>query len=92
MYLNWIFQTPVGCSGLQNAWETHRCMGFACEYGYSYRVAKQSMKPDSSVRRTTRFLDQVRDVIRGKHYSARTEQAYLYWARLYVRWQGGAGL
>lgn len=50
------------------------------------------MKPDSSVPRTLRLLDQVRDVIRGKHYSARTEQAYLHWVRLYVRWQGGVGL
>jgi integron integrase len=49
------------------------------------------MKPDSSMPRTPRLLDQVRDVIRGKHYSARTEQAYLYWVRLYVRWHGRAG-
>jgi hypothetical protein len=48
------------------------------------------MKPDSSVPRTPRLLDQVRDVFRGKHYIARTEQAYLYWVRLYVRWQGRA--
>ncbi len=49
------------------------------------------MKPDSSVPRSLRLLDQVREVIRGKHYSARTEQAYLYWMRLYVRWHGRAG-
>ena len=49
------------------------------------------MKPDSSVPRNPRLLDQVRDVIRGKHYSARTEQAYLYWVRLYVLWHGRAG-
>jgi hypothetical protein len=49
------------------------------------------MKPDSSVPRSPRLLDQVREVIRGKHYSARTEQAYLYWVRLYVRWHGRAG-
>ena len=55
-------------------------------------VVKLPMKPDSSVPHTPRLLDQVRDVFRGNHYSARTEQAYLYWARLYVRWQGGVGL
>lgn len=33
------------------------------------------MKPDFSVPRTPRLLDQVRDVIRAMHYSARTEQA-----------------
>ena len=49
------------------------------------------MKPDSSVPRSPRLLEQVRDVIRGKHYSARTEQAYLYWVRLYVRWHGRSG-
>lgn len=48
------------------------------------------MKPDSSVPHTPLLLDQVCDVIRGKHYNARTEQAYLYWVRLYMRWQGGA--
>ena len=59
---------------------------------FVHTVIKFPMKPDSSMPRTPRLFDQVRDVIRGKHYSARTEQAYLYWARLYVRWQGGAGL
>ena len=49
------------------------------------------MKPDSSVPRSPRLLEQVRDVIRGKHYSARTEQACLYWVRLYVRWHGRYG-
>lgn len=49
------------------------------------------MKPDSQVPRALRLLDQVREVIRSKHYSARTEQAYLHWVRLYVRWNGRAG-
>ena len=49
------------------------------------------MKPDSSVPRTPRLLDRVRDVIRVEHYVARTEQAYLCWVRLCVRWQGRAG-
>jgi hypothetical protein len=31
-----------------------------------------------------RLLDQVRDVIRIKHYSIRTEQAYLQWIRRYI--------
>ena len=31
-----------------------------------------------------RLLDQLRDRLRVKHYSLRTEQAYLYWARRYI--------
>ena len=32
-----------------------------------------------------RLLDQVRERIRYKHYSIRTEQAYVYWVRCFVR-------
>ena len=32
-----------------------------------------------------RLLDLVRDRIRVKHYSLRTEQAYVYWSRKYIR-------
>ena len=32
-----------------------------------------------------RLLDQVRDRIRRKHYSVRTEQAYLHWVKAFVR-------
>ncbi len=49
------------------------------------------MKPDSHVPRSLRLLDQEREVILSEHYSARTEQAYLYWVRLYVRWHGRVG-
>jgi integron integrase len=31
-----------------------------------------------------RLLDQVRDIIRAKHYSIRTEEAYLQWMRRYI--------
>jgi hypothetical protein len=31
-----------------------------------------------------RLLDQVRDTIRLKHYSIRTEQSYLGWARRFI--------
>lgn len=33
-----------------------------------------------------RLLDQVRERIRYKHYSYRTEQAYVYWVRFFVKW------
>jgi hypothetical protein len=34
--------------------------------------------------RPRKLLDQVRDVIRLKHYSYRTEQSYVYWIRRYI--------
>jgi integron integrase len=35
-----------------------------------------------------RLLDRVRDKIRLKHYSIRTEQAYLHWIRRFIRFHG----
>ena len=35
-----------------------------------------------------RLLDEVRDRIRSMHYSMRTEQAYLYWIKGYIRFHG----
>lgn len=37
---------------------------------------------------STRLLDQVRERARYLHYSFRTEKAYLYWIRYFVRWHG----
>lgn len=38
--------------------------------------------------KAARLLDQVRERIRYKHYSIRTEQQYVYWVRAYVRLHG----
>ena len=48
------------------------------------------MKPatPSPVLRTTRLLDQVRERIRYKHDSLRTEDAYVQWVRKVVKWHG----
>lgn len=35
-----------------------------------------------------RLLDKVRECLRYRHYSLRTEQAYVYWIRQFVRWHG----
>ena len=35
-----------------------------------------------------RLLDQVRQQARYRHYSLRTEEAYVYWVRFFVRWSG----
>lgn len=37
---------------------------------------------------STRLLDQVRERARYLHYSPRTEKAYVYWARFFIRWHG----
>lgn len=40
--------------------------------------------PASMEQRPKKLLDQVRDVIRVKHYSDRTEESYVYWLRRYI--------
>ena len=39
-----------------------------------------------------RLLDQVREAARVRHLSYRTEQAYVYWARDFIRFQGLGGI
>lgn len=40
---------------------------------------------------SVRLLDQLREVLRFKHYSLRTEEAYLYWVKFFLRWHGRSG-
>ena len=40
--------------------------------------------PIASDRHKPKLLDQVRDVIRRKHYSVRTEQAYIDWIKRFI--------
>ncbi len=49
------------------------------------------MKPASYIPRSPRLLDQLREVLRYKQYSLRTEEAYLYWVKFFVRWHGRGG-
>lgn len=35
-----------------------------------------------------RLLDGVRGILRAKHYSYRTEQAYVHWIRRFIRFHG----
>jgi integrase len=35
-----------------------------------------------------KLLDQLRDVLRAKHYSFRTERAYVHWAGRYILFHG----
>lgn len=46
------------------------------------------MNPVADLPQSPRLLDQVSEVMRFKHYSLRTEQAYRYWIRFFVRWSG----
>jgi integron integrase len=49
------------------------------------------MKPDNNFvisERAPKLLDQVRDAIRIRHYSIRTEEAYVHWARAFIRFHG----
>lgn len=49
-------------------------------------------RPDKTAVRpplqATRLLDQLRERLRYLHYSLRTEHAYVYWVRAFVRWSG----
>ena len=49
------------------------------------------IKPVSYIPQSPRLLDQLREVLRYKHYSLRTEEAYLYWVKFFVRWHGRNG-
>jgi integron integrase len=51
------------------------------------------MKPSSDLQpgpvpRPPRLLNQLRSVIQMKHYSRRTEEAYVYWARKFILFNG----
>lgn len=51
------------------------------------------MKPGAPMLQSARLLDQVRERVRYLHYSLKTEKAYLYWIRFFIRWsasQSGA--
>lgn len=50
------------------------------------------MKPGAPLLQSTRLLDQVRERIRYLHYSLKTEKAYLYWIRFFIRWSAVQGV
>ena len=47
------------------------------------------MKPGAPLLQSVRLLDQVRERIRYMHYSLKTEKAYLYWIRIFIRRSAG---
>ena len=50
-----------------------------------------AMNPVAYLPQSQRLLDQLREVLRYRHYSLKTEQAYLFWVRFFVRWHGRDG-
>jgi integrase len=60
---------------------------------YENTVLNSAMKPASPpVLRATRLLYQVRERIPYKHYSLRTEQAYVQLVRMFVKLQSGTDI
>ena len=49
-------------------------------------MRSQSLAPDAP--RPPRLLDQLRDAIRRRHYSYRTEQTYLHWVKRFIYFHG----
>jgi integron integrase len=49
-----------------------------------YSINKNA-KNGRPILQSPRLLDQLRESIRYKHYSLRTEQAYVYWVRWFIR-------
>ena len=60
-------------------WLCGRCTGSINKYRFS-------MKSGAPPLQSARLLEQVRVRIRYLHYSLKTEKAYLYWVRFFVRW------
>lgn len=46
------------------------------------------VSPQSQQKNKPKLLDQVRQVIRTKHYSIRTEQAYVQWIKRFILFHG----
>ena len=51
-------------------------------------LSMSSILMQAAKRHKPKLLDQVRDVIRRKHYSIRTEQAYIDWIKRFILYHG----
>lgn len=51
-------------------------------------TGRSSSSPGRPPLQSGRLLDQIRERIRYLHYSLRTEQTYVYWARWFIRFHG----
>lgn len=53
-----------------------------------YKNRMQARSPAPPPYAAPRLLEQVRVQARALHYSLRTEKAYVYWIRFFIRWSG----
>jgi integron integrase len=50
--------------------------------------AFKSLEPAATAEKPKRFLDQIRDLLRAKHYSTSTEHTYVDWIKRYILFHG----
>ena len=58
------------------------------EMQYLDAMLRSTASPSLPPLQSVRLLDQMRERVRYLHYSLRTEQAYVYWVRAFVRHLG----
>jgi integrase len=65
-------------------------MGQSPDVAIHHRAALRPQQPAAALPAlcSTRVLDQLRERIRLLHYSRRTEDAYVYWCRAFIRFHG----
>ncbi len=66
----------------------HEYTVFMDSYKQPDKPRRPRSEPPAPPLTAVRLLDQVRERIRYKHYSLRTEQQYVYWVRAFVRFHG----
>jgi len=66
----------------------HEYTVFMNSYKQPDKPRRPRSEPPAPPMTAVRLLDQVRERIRYKHYSLRTEQQYVYWVRAFVRFHG----
>ena len=49
------------------------------------------MKPGTPPFKSARLVDQVKERVLCLHYNLKTEKAYLYWIRFFIRWTAAKG-
>jgi integron integrase len=54
----------------------------------SRAALRPPVRPELPPLQATRLLDRLRERVRLLHYSRRTEEAYLYWCRAFIRFHG----
>ncbi len=61
--------------------------GVKSETRFARRIDEEGQTMERTIRpgaQRPRLLDQVRDVMRRKHYSLRTEESYIHWIKRFI--------